>query len=88
MTRMERECLPVRRFIGLRWHVPLLYLVGILTFASIYTAHDDPGFLGPYLLLLGEFLAGGFYSGTAMVAGGCRILQWLRQLFAGHSSCW
>ncbi len=44
---------------GLRcWHVPLLYLVSILMLAAIWSEHDEPGFLGPYLLLFGEFLAG------------------------------
>lgn len=40
------------------WHWPLLHIVVILAIAVILTAHDDPGFLGAYLLLLGEFAAG------------------------------
>ena len=44
--------------VGQFWHIPLLYLVVALLFASSATAYETPAFLGPYLLLLAEFLAG------------------------------
>lgn len=42
------------------WHVPLAYLAATLIFASSIAMYVDPSFLGPYLLLLAEFLAGVF----------------------------
>ncbi len=49
----------MKRLPGARyWHFPLWYLVATLMLAAIFALHDQPDFLGPYLLLLGELLAG------------------------------
>ena len=40
------------------WHLPFLHAVGVLVPAVIWVAHEEAGFLGTYLLMLGEFAAG------------------------------
>ena len=79
----------MKRLPGARyWHIPLLYLVATLMLAAIFALHDQPDFLGPYLLLLGELLAGILVLRFNEKGKKFLILRWSLSPFVEHLSSW